>query len=382
MRVLVITKRQYTNHDLLDDKFGRLREIPLALARRGHQVCGSCLSYEARAEGETRDPDGSGTGQVTWCTFNAGTLRFPGLLRYVRRVAAIAQHLAPDVILACSDSFYGIIGVWLAQKVGARCVFDLYDNFESFAATRIPGVLALYRRAVRRADGVTCVSSPLRQLIVNEYGRVKPTLVLTNAVQLDVFKPRDKIDCRRRLGLPEHAIIIGTAGALHTGRGIDALFQAYERLAASDNRIHLAIAGPRDRHTRVPKGRAIHDFGTLALEQVPLLLNSLDVAVICNKDSAFGRYCFPQKAYEILACRIPLVAARVGAMQELLADHPAILFTPEDAEDLARAIKTQLQARLVPDNPTPTWDQIGGELEDFLHQIIRQGSPGTDVHDR
>ena len=35
MRVLIITKRQYMSHDLLDDKFGRLREIPLVLERRG-----------------------------------------------------------------------------------------------------------------------------------------------------------------------------------------------------------------------------------------------------------------------------------------------------------------------------------------------------------
>lgn len=382
MRLLVITKRQYTGHDLLDDRFGRLREIPLALARRGHQVCGTCLSYEARPEGETIDTDGTGSGQVTWYTFNAGTLRLPGLLRYVRRAAAIAQHLAPDVILACSDSFYGIIGVWLAQKVGARCVFDLYDNFESFAATRIPGVLPLYRRAVRRADGVTCVSSPLHRLVTNKYGRGKPTRVLTNAVQLNIFQPRDQKECRRQLGLPEHAIIIGTAGALSRDRGIDTLFQAHRRLTAENDRIHLAIAGPRDRHTHVPNGPAIHDFGTLAPEQVPLLLNSLDVAVICNKDSAFGRYCFPQKAYEILACRVPLVAARVGTLQELLADHPEILFAPENAEDLAQAIRTQLRTRLVPDNPTPTWDQIGEELEDFLQQIVRQRSSSANAHKR
>ena len=44
-KILVITKRQYTGKDLLDDRFGRLREIPLALAEKGYKVQGLCLSY-------------------------------------------------------------------------------------------------------------------------------------------------------------------------------------------------------------------------------------------------------------------------------------------------------------------------------------------------
>ena len=48
MRILVLTKRQYMGMDLLDDRFGRFRELPLELARLGHQVHGLCLSYRAR----------------------------------------------------------------------------------------------------------------------------------------------------------------------------------------------------------------------------------------------------------------------------------------------------------------------------------------------
>ena len=57
-------------------------------------------------------------------------------------------------------------------------------------------------------------------------------------------------------------------------------------------------------------------------------INSLNLAVICYSDSAQGRYSFPQKAYEILACRVPLVAASVGTMQDLLKDQPKCLFEP------------------------------------------------------
>ena len=50
MKILVLTKRRYMGKDLLDDRFGRFRELPLELARLGHQVRGLCLSYRPRNE--------------------------------------------------------------------------------------------------------------------------------------------------------------------------------------------------------------------------------------------------------------------------------------------------------------------------------------------
>src|SRR4030095_17117421 len=55
MKILVLTKRQYMGKDLLDDRFGRFRELPLELARLDHQVHGLCLSYRARNEAQVID---------------------------------------------------------------------------------------------------------------------------------------------------------------------------------------------------------------------------------------------------------------------------------------------------------------------------------------
>jgi len=46
MRMLITAKHPYTNRDLLDDRFGRIRELPLQLALKGFQVSGLCLSYK------------------------------------------------------------------------------------------------------------------------------------------------------------------------------------------------------------------------------------------------------------------------------------------------------------------------------------------------
>lgn len=44
--------------------------------------------------------------------------------------------------------------------------------------------------------------------------------VIENAVRKDLFRPLDKKTCRDALGLPQHARLVGTAGALYQNRGI------------------------------------------------------------------------------------------------------------------------------------------------------------------
>ena len=357
-KILVITKRQYTGKDLLDDRFGRLREIPLALAEKGHKVRGLCLSYISRNEGQVED------GPVIWKSINATPLKLPGLLRFINEARALARE--SDVIWACSDSFYGIIGYALSARYRIPLVFDLYDNFEYFSMARLPLIKQLYRWVVKRSDAVTCVSRSLARLVAS-YGRKDHVFVLENAVRKDLFKPMDKKICREVLRLPQSVCLVGTAGALNSNRGIKFLLEAFSVLKAKNTALHLALAGPRNIH--IPHNDRIHDLGILPLEKVPLFFNALDVAIICNLDNAFGRYCFPQKAKEIMACNVPLIAARIGSMEEVFADHPEWLFTPDDAGDLGRVLENRLGDRKTDYDFVPSWSDAATELETIFLKL-------------
>ena len=365
MCVLVLTKRQYTNKDLLDERFGRLRELPLGLGRRGHDVRGLCLSYEAREEGWIRDE------AVWWKSLNATPMKIPGLVRFIREAASLAPSC--DVIWAGSDSFYGVIGYLIGRRIGVPMVFDLYDNFESFLAARLPVMKQLYRYVVRHCAALTCVSRPLAALIETR-GRVRAVHVLENAVRNDIFKPLEKDRCRAELGLPATARIVGTAGALDDNRGIKVLFEAFRRLGSTHPDLHLAVAGRRKRSLAIPVDPRVHDFGDLAHEKVPVFLNALDVAVVCNLDNDFGRYCFPQKAHEIMACDVPVIAADTGVMSELLHPHPEWLFKPGCATSLARVLEDRLTDRSTAYAPAPTWPDLAETLERVMLEAINAKS--------
>jgi len=348
------------NKDLIDDRYGRFREIPLALAQMGHLVKGICLSYLPKNEGRIYD------GPVLWESINLGQINILGLRRFIKRASHYAKSV--DVIWACSDSIYGIFGYILSTQYSTPLVFDLYDNFEYYLAAKLPIIKQLYHHTVKSCNAVTCVSRPLAKL-VNSYGRKENVVVLENAVRNDLFFPMDKKSCRADLKLPPNCQLVGTAGSLEDSRGIQSLFGAFDILKDRYPDLHLVLAGPRK--GTLPRADRIHDLGVIALEKVPLLLNALDVAVICNRNSEFGRYCFPQKAAEIMACDVPLIAARVGSMAGQFKDRPEWLFTPDSKRDLAIALEHRLVHLNTDYANVYSWEKAAEVLEkimDYLKQ--------------
>lgn len=361
MRILILTKRQYTGKDLLDDRYGRLFELPEQLQLAGHEVKGIALSYRRRPPVVQASPGG-----VEWQSVNA----IPGgIVRYGQAVRRMTCGWKPDVIWASSDAAHAVLAKRLSRRLAVPYVLDLYDNYESFGITQVPGVRRAFRDACRNASAITVVTELLRSKVLRDCSPRGEVEVVGNGINPTVFHPRDQRAARRRLGLPERARIIGTAGAITAGRGIDDLFRAFGLLAAQDDDLWLAYAGPRDGvPRRFPHPRSL-DLGLLPQSSVADLFASLDVAVVCNRDSEFGRFCYPMKLAESLACGVPVVAARVGEAAVQLAGQANALYVPGDAEDLARKISGRLQVPAAGDAGVA---QGWGDLAQPLERVLRR----------
>ena len=350
------------NKDLIDDRFGRFREIPLALAQKGHSVQGLCLSYRHQTEGLFHD------GPVCWRSINATALMLPGLIRFFFRAYQYARH--SDVIWACSDSFYGIIGCLLGRICSKPVIFDIYDNFGEFYIASLPVVKQLYHWAIRQSDAITCLSEPFARFIRDKFGRTEMVYPIEFAVRDDLFKPLDKKYCRKMLNLPLEATIIGTAGGLYKIRDVDLLIDAFMYLKEKYPDLHLAVAGPRDPNFYIPNEPRVHDLGILKFEKTPYFWSCLDVAVICYAADNFGEYCFPQKTREIMACDIPLIAAGVNSLKELLKNIPDWLYVPGDSKSLASVLEKRLFDSSTAYGQPPTWFDLANTLEEIMLKVL------------
>ncbi|MEM7541272.1 MAG: glycosyltransferase family 4 protein [Pseudomonadota bacterium] len=361
MRILVIAKRQYTGRDVIDDRFGRIYEIPYHLANDGHDIVGLTLSYRRRSNNILND-------NVKWQSVNLLPM---GLTRYWRVLNHLMTEHAPDLIWACADVIQISIGAYLKQRFGTRLVLDLNDNFEAYGLTKLPGMTYMLKRACRLADGLTLMSHSLEDYIRENYATDAQSIVAPSAINDRLFYPRDRDESRAALGLPANAKLIGTGGAVMSGRGIDAMFEAFELLKSEIPDLYLVYAGPRDKTPQSFSTERTIDLGILNQPQMPLLFSALDVGIVCNLDSAFGRYCFPQKLYEIVACGTPVVATGVGDVKVALKDVEHALFEPQDHRGLARCLREHLRGpRPPPAIPGQNWRSRADDVHAFFNQII------------
>jgi glycosyltransferase involved in cell wall biosynthesis len=374
MRVLFLTKQQYMGKDLLRDRFGRFYEFPKTLAAQGHDVRGVCLKY--RADGERSLSRQHCLDGVDWWSFQLGWNWPVAFLRHFRRLNELATEFEPDIVVGASDAAHVIMAASLSTRLGVPLALDLYDNFESYRATQLPGIKRGLKRGILKAAAISTVSDNLTAKVKKQYGATGIVRTISNAVCHEIFYPRDKISARRSLGLPESGILIGTAGALSSSRGIDPLIGAFERISSSRGDLRLILAGPVNRGFLLPKNDRVRYLGALPHAEVGHLFNALDVGVICNRRNQFAEYCFPQKFYEMVACRLPIVAADIGVMRMLLVGNEECLYDPEQAESLADAIARQLSARRRADLVVPSWKDRGKDFQGLLEQALA-GAPRT-----
>ncbi|QMV72015.1 glycosyltransferase family 4 protein [Comamonas piscis] len=364
MRIAFLCKRRYMSKDVVLDRYARLYEIPRQLALLGHQVLGLCWDYQGREDGEWAHE--AKPGELHW---RSQALRGKGLLirvNYAKQVLDSLRAFKPDIIIAASDIPHIALGAWLARKLQCPYVADLYDNFEGFVQARIPGFVQALRWGIRQADLVTATSEVLRQHVLTDCKPKGMVLAMPSSVDLAVFHAQSKKACREALGLPEDAKLIGTAGGLYREKGIEPLFEAWPHIAAKRPDVHLVLAGPTEAQLPPPQGDRVHYLGMLSHAQVATLFNALDVGVISVLDTPFGRHCFPQKAYEMLACELPVVASNVGATGGLFSSYPDLLFKPGNAEDLARAVLVQLTLGNRPQLPIQDWTELIKDMEQHL----------------
>lgn len=368
MRIAFLCKRKYMSKDVIVDRYARLYEIPRQLAWMGHDVLCFCLSYQGHASGRWEHEGGAG--RLRWVSRSFKGKDFPAVLGYPIKVLNELREFRPDILIAASDIPHIVLGEWLSKKIGIPLVTDLYDNFEGFGQGRIPGFRYALRRSVRQSKLVTTTSAPLRDLVLEDYQAKGRVVAMPSAVDRSIFYPRSKDACRRKLGLPLEGKLIGTAGGLYREKGINQLYDAWRLLEEKFPDFHLVLAGPVEPETPIPVGERVHYLGLLPHSSVAEFFCALDVGVMCIPDTVFGRYCFPQKAYEMLACSLPVVATGVGAMLDVFSGDDRYIFRCDDVQDCVEKIVLQVEWQMLPDLEIMDWQGLIKEMESHMRSIV------------
>ncbi|MFV0476349.1 MAG: glycosyltransferase [Parahaliea sp.] len=354
------------NHHVLHDRYGRLFELPHALAEHG-ELTAFCIDYRwAKGGEEVVSP------RERWLYRSVpATL----LLGWVFSLWAALRKARPDVVIASSDCLQIIIGAFIARCCGAAFVADLYDDYSTFGLARIPGVRWLYRRALARASGISAVSVTLGEDVQHDYPQVA-VIVLESTIDPATFNPQDKQASRELLGIGASSKklvnkkLIGLCGGLNAFHGVDTVFDAVPLLARAEPDAMLVVAGRVSPDFPLPVADNIHYLGMLPHQQMAHFFSAMDVMIVALSDTPFGYYAFPQKAYEVISCRVPAVAAEVGALARLFESAPGLRYRPGEPGQLLQVLQAQLQEQVVLDVPVPAWVDQAALLSEFSVALL------------
>jgi teichuronic acid biosynthesis glycosyltransferase TuaC len=367
MRIVFLSKRHYMRRDVLNDRYGRLYQLPTKLAANGAQVDAFVTSYRlAPPKTSSIVKDG-----VAWRSYVLPV----SLGAYLRAIGAVAGRA--DVVVVSSDCFHVALGGWIKEKYKKPLVVDLYDNYESFGMARLPFIRHRYHRGLRAADLICCNGDMLVQY-ARDRARAVETIVLRSTIDKNVFQAKPKHSSRVALGLHGKQRLVGMVGGLSASRGVQYVYEACRNLVNQGFELGLVLAGGADARWPIPIDKWVTYLGDLPHDKMVDFYNAVDLNVIQVRPDAFGKYCFPQKADEILATGAPFIAAGVGELASVFRQYPEILFDPEDVEQIQAVIRKQILSPTRVSVKNGTWTDAVRHLHsrlEYLYGDRRGGGP-------
>lgn len=351
LRLLFLAKRFPQGRDLVTRPYGRFYHLPRELARAGHEVRIAVLSYKRLPSESTSFDDIEWSSDDLWPT---------GLYAYLRRIDQLCRSYRPHWIIGASDTYFGILASRFAARYGARAAIDAYDNFESYIPWAKP-LHYLWHRALRGADLVTAAGPQLAERLKNEGARRCEIIPMTADPQ---FRMLDRAACRAELGLPADRMLIGNLGAFDASRGHDTVLQAIEKVRTLHPQASLVLSGRNSKAHHSPP--AIYGLGYLPDEQMPAMVNSLDVACVSLADNAFGRYSYPAKLCEAMACQVPVVASATAPVRWMLNEDSRFMAAIGDADATAARLSENLAIGRVTYPTHSSWAQLAAQYANLL----------------
>lgn len=326
MRILLLCKRRYTNRDLIDDRFGRLFHLPQQWARHC-PVQVVCIDYQGRP-------------MVRMESAPPAIVSFPASLKPWRSLKSFkalmqeAERFRPTVIVASSDILYGLLGKRLAHRLGASFVFDIYDDYRTFAANRYSGLALGFAAACRGADLVTCASRPLSEIAAT-YN--PSTIVVGNGYDPLIFRKGRDPERRRALGVGEQDLLLIYPGSPIHHFDIELVVSGLERLNAAGCLTRLLLIGDQSNQVR-DRSPYIIAHPAVGQLQVASLLRAADIGIAPYVDTPQTRVSAPCKLAEYLAVGLPVVSADVSDIHRYR-EHGILLHRPGSVDGFVAAIQ-------------------------------------------
>lgn len=323
-------------------------ELGIELAARGHEVHFISYSQPFRLTG--RD-DGIFYHEVPVSSYPL--FEFPPYdLALASRMAEVAEFCNLDLLhvhYAIPHSVSALLARQMLAAKGRRLPFVTTLHGTDITLVGLDrSYLPITRYSIQESDGVTSISSYLKDKTVEDFGVTRPIEVIPNFVNCDVYTPildeNVRAAARLKLAKPDEAILMHLSNFRPVKRVVDVVKVFAQVARELPARLVLVGDGP----DRSAAEWLAHDLGIQTRvqflgkqERVNELLPLADLMLMPSTLESFGL-----AALEAMACKVLAIATRVGGVPELIDDGDTGLLYPVGAvEDMAAGAIALLKDR-------------------------------------
>lgn len=269
--------------------------------------------------------------------------------RAVARTAKRLRELSPQIVHTHTAKA-GAVGRTAARLVGTPVVLHTFHGhvFEGyFSPKKARAFVAAERALAKVTDQILAISEQQRRDLAFRYkiAPIEKIRVVPLGLELDAFlraQSRRDGPVRSSLGIPASAKVVAAAGRLVPIKRFDLLIAAFEAVLSAHPDAHLVLAGDGSAEARAelarlaaPLGGRVHLLGWR--KDLHQIFAEADLLALSSDNEGT-----PVTVIEALSTGLPVVATRVGGVEDILEPEWGALVAPGDARALARAIIDRL----------------------------------------
>jgi len=311
-------------------------------------------------------------------------------LHWYPSLAGILRTFQPDIIDLWQEpwALVSAHACWLRNRLLPRTRIVMETEQNLFKAW--PPPFRWFESYTMRNASFAVGRSHDAVKVLRAKGYTGPARVVGNAADTEIFRPMDREQCKRELGVS--GFTVGYVGRMVERKGLTDMIEALRFITGE---ITMLFAGSGDYQPAIEErvralgvADRVRFLPARPLEELPPVMNALDAFILPSWSVPTWKEQFGRVIIEAHACATPVIGSDSGAIPDVIGEG-GLVFPERNPEKLAAAIielranparlremgaagRAQVEANY-------TWAQVAVRMRDIYLEIVDGSAEAAQV---